>query len=60
MRARKNGEFLNVKIEQAIADELNKYAAETGFSKTAVVENALKRYFVEIYHNDRSVRHEKD
>lgn len=49
-----------MKIEQAIADELNKYAAETGFSKTAVVENALKRYFVEIYHNDRSVRHEKD
>lgn len=60
MRARKNGEFLNVKIEQAIADELNKYAAETGFSKTAVVENALKRYFAEIHNNDRSVRHEKD
>lgn len=49
-----------MKIEQAIADELNKYAAETGFSKTAVVENALKRYFAEIHNNDRSVRHEKD
>lgn len=47
MRARKEGEFVNVKIRQDLADQLNRYAAETGFSKTTVVEKALDRYLYE-------------
>lgn len=47
MRAKKEGEFVNVKIRQDLADQLKRYAAETGFSKTTVVEKALDRYFYE-------------
>ena len=44
MRAKKDGEFVNVKIEQALADKLNQYVAATGYSKTAVVEKALRMF----------------
>lgn len=47
MRAKKEGEFVNVKIRQDLVDQLKRYAAETGFSKTTVVEKALDRYFYE-------------
>ena len=44
MRAKKDGEFVNVKVEQSLVDRLNQYVAETGFPKTVVVEKALRMY----------------
>ena len=44
MRPKKHGEFVNVKVEQTLVDRLNRYAAETGFSKTVIVEKALGMY----------------
>lgn len=44
-RIKKEGCFLNCKIEKEIADKLDRFNKETGISKTATVEKALKRYF---------------
>lgn len=44
MRARKDGEFVNVKVRQELADRLNRYVADTGYSKTVVIEKALELY----------------
>lgn len=43
-RAKKNGEFVNCKIRQDIADRLNAYSEETMIPKTAVVEKAIEEY----------------
>lgn len=45
MRAKKDGEFVNVKVERILAERLNQYVAVTGFSKTVVVEKALRMFF---------------
>lgn len=44
MRPKKDGEFVNAKLERSLADRFNKYVAETGFPKTVVIEKALKMY----------------
>ena len=43
-RAKKNGEFVNCKIRQDIADRLNLYSEETMIPKTAIVEKAIEEY----------------
>lgn len=40
-RARKDGQYLNVKIDSGIYHRLDDYCAETGCTKTAAVERAL-------------------
>ena len=37
--------LLNCKLEKPIADKLQLFVEETGLSKTATVEKALKTYF---------------
>ena len=40
-RARKDGQYLNVKIDSAIYHRLEDFCVEAGFTKTVVVERAL-------------------
>ena len=42
---KKDYKLLNCKIEREIAKNLDQFSKETGISKTATVEKALKRYF---------------
>ena len=46
-RPKKDGTYLNCKIETSVAKDLDKYCQETGLSKTVTVEKALKEYFSE-------------
>ena len=50
-RARKNGEFINCKVRQDIADRLNTYSEETMIPKTAIVEKAIEEYLNKNYQN---------
>ena len=43
-RERKDGEFVNVKVRQDIADRLNQYTKESMIPKTAIVEKAIEEY----------------
>lgn len=43
----KNGVPLNCKIDKKTAEELDEFIKNTGLSKTATVERALKTYFEE-------------
>ena len=43
-RERKDGEFVNVKVRQDIADRLNQYTKESMIPKTALVEKAIEEY----------------
>lgn len=47
-RAKKNGEFVNCKVRQDIADRLNAYSEETMIPKTAIVEKAIEEYLDKI------------
>ena len=44
--ARKKKEYANVgiKMEKSVSDKLDKYCEESGMSKTAVIERAVKSY----------------
>ena len=43
---RKKKDYANVgiKMAKAVSDKLDKYCEESGMSKTAVIERAVKRY----------------
>lgn len=43
-RARKNWRVLNISLDSAVHDELDKYCQETGFHKTVVVEQAIRLF----------------
>ena len=43
-RERKDGEFVNVKVRQDIADRLNQYTKDSMIPKTAIVEKAIEEY----------------
>ena len=45
VRVKKESETLNCKISKPIAERLKEHCSDTGLSKTATVERALKRYF---------------
>lgn len=47
-RAKKNGEFVNCKVRQGIADKLNAYSEKTMIPKTAIVEKAIEEYLNKI------------
>jgi len=42
---KKDGKYLNVKIDRGIYDKLGEISSEAGQSKTTVVERALLAYF---------------
>lgn len=44
--ARKKKEYANVgiKMEKSVSDQLDKYCEESGMSKTAVIERAVRSY----------------
>ncbi len=48
--ARKKKEYANVgiKMEKSVSDKLDKYCEDTGMSKTAVIERAVKNYIESI------------
>lgn len=46
-RQKKEGTYLNCKIESSIAKRLEDYCAETGLTKTITVEKALDAYLGE-------------
>jgi len=46
-RQKKEGTYLNCKIETSIAKRLEDYCKETGLTKTITVEKALNAYLVE-------------
>ena len=43
-REKKDGEFINCKIRQEVADKLNEYSKVSMVPKTAIVEKALDEY----------------
>lgn len=45
MRQQKKSEHLNCKLDKDVADKLAKICEETGLSKTATVERALRLYY---------------
>lgn len=44
MRSKKDGEFVNAKVERALADRFNRYVERTRYPKTVVIEKALEEY----------------
>ncbi len=44
-RQKKDGHFFNCYVKQIIWEAVEDYSKKTGFSKTALVENALEEYF---------------
>lgn len=46
-RERKEGTYLNIKLEQSLYDKLSQYSKETGIPKTTITEKALDAYFSE-------------
>ena len=40
-RQKKNGQYLNVKIDMNVYQRLEEFCEETGYTKTAAVERAL-------------------
>lgn len=54
-RAKKNGTYLNVRIENSIYEQLNEICEDTGQTKTIVVERALDSYFCEYREKQRKL-----
>lgn len=44
MCAKKDGEFVNVKLGRSLAGRFNRYVEEIWFPKAVVIGNALKEY----------------
>ena len=44
-RIKKEGTYINCKIDAGIAKELDSFCEQTGLSKTVTIERALKQYF---------------
>ncbi len=53
-RAKKDGIYVNAQIESAVYKKLEKYCAETGCTKTAVIERALTM-FIEDYERKQEI-----
>jgi len=54
-RAKKNGTYLNVRIENSIYEQLNEICEDAGQTKTIVVERALDSYFCEYREKQRKL-----
>ena len=54
-RAKKNGTYLNVRIENSIYEQLNEICEDAGQTKTMVVERALDYYFYDYREKERKL-----
>ncbi|GAB6107718.1 RepB family protein [Fusibacter bizertensis] len=54
-RAKKNGTYLNVRIEKSIYEQLNEICEDAGQTKTIVVERALDSYFCDYREKQRKL-----
>ena len=45
-RAKKDGQFFNCYIEKELWDKISEQSEETKIPKTAIVEMALREYFI--------------
>lgn len=54
-REKKNGTYLNVRIENSIYEQLNEICDEAGQTKTIVVERALDSYFYDYKEKQRKL-----
>lgn len=43
-RPKKDGKYVNCYVKKEITNELEKFVAETGLTKTVAIEHALKMY----------------
>lgn len=55
-RAKKNGTYLNVCIENSIYEQLNEICADAGQTKTIVVERALNFYFCDYREKQKKLK----
>ena len=55
--ARKKKEYTNVgiKMEKSVSEQLEKYCEDTGMSKTAVIERAV-RFYIKAEGSDRNIQ----
>lgn len=55
--ARKKKEYANVgiKMEKSVSEQLDKYCEESGMSKTAVIERAV-RFYIKAEGSDRNIQ----
>ena len=51
-RLKKDGQYLNVKIDRSVYHRLEEYCEESGYTKTAAVERALT-LLMDNYESDR-------
>ncbi len=54
-RKKKAGKMISYYIDKRLVDTLDKYADETGYSKTVIIEKALQSYF-----EDKNIKIEED
>ena len=54
-RKKKAGKMISYYIDKRLVDTLDKYADETGYSKTVIIEKALQSYF-----EDKNIKVEED
>lgn len=54
-RAKKNGTYLNVCIDNLIYEQLNEICEDAGQTKTIVVERALDSYFYDYRERQRKL-----
>ena len=43
-RAKKDGKYVNIYMDQAISDAMDAYSAKTHIPKTAIIEEGVKLY----------------
>lgn len=48
-RKPKKYKYLNCKLDKTVSEKLEKFAEETGLSKTATIEKALRMYLENYY-----------
>lgn len=46
-QVKKNYKMLNCKLDKEVAEDLERFSSESGLSKTATVENALRAYLTQ-------------
>lgn len=54
-RKKKAGKMISYYIDKRLVATLDKYADETGYSKTVIIEKALQSYF-----EDKNIKIEED
>ncbi len=48
-REKKDAKLLNIKLDRTIHEQLERFCAETGLSKTTATEKILEQFFIEYF-----------